>query len=536
MYSSDMRARIRVADILPVACAVGAGLVAVFLSSNYAQHFPLREGPLPFRYPHAAIAAFIATGVFLMVAVVVRSDLFWPLLVGTAVITGGMFVLGFPIFDEWLAGCLTLGAAAAVVRGSVPRRAGNLPQWWVWLFIGLSLYFIAEGVRGLLLYHNLKAVRPILDAVIICSVGALLARYEFPWPPGRRITLLLAASGAAYLALYLLHGAVFHRLVFGYRVLEGIGGAERAYATFPLAVAVPAAILLLRFDRGWRRLLGLLAIVLATEVSLLSGSRAAILATTIFFAAASLRGGWRLAAQLWLSFALAYAVVVVAFHYDPMFLWYRAESMLDGLHLQRGSLNVVVFRGAAGGRKAAVARADTNRHILNEAAVFAFRSDARVFLVGAGAYGYWPSAGRFVRELRAEHGAPVTTVNPASTLGRAPAEPPRPPAWPVFLVETGVVGVLLILVNVFAALWHALVRRSPSVLRFSLHLGPVMMATALLALLGWGYFAELQTKMLLYLMFMPYGVLHAWTSLEHAESSRLKVIEAIRVPETAAVS
>ena len=500
-----------------VLCALGAGLAAIYLSSNFAQDFALREGPLLLGYPPTAIAAFVATGMLLMIAVMVRPELFWPLLVVTATGTGAMFVLGIPIFDEWLAACVTLGAAAAVVRGSISLRPGGLRRWWVWVFIALSVYLVGESVRGLVLYHNPKALRPMLDAVVVLSICVLLARYTFPQPPGWRITTLVAVSGTVYLALYLLHGIVFHSQVYGRSLLEGIGGAERAFAAFPLAVTIPAAILLLRFGRGWQWALALCTLVLAIVVSFLAGSRAGILATIICFAIASLRGGLKLAAQLMI---LAYVIPVLIFHYPPAYPLYKVEALLSGLRIQRGGEEVVLFRGTARGRNVVVPRGDTNRLILNEAAVMAMASDARLFFIGAGAYGYWPRDGRFVSKLKAEYDVPQTIVHYGSTFGHAAAEPPRPPAWPVFVGETGVIGILLILGNAWAALWHTLVRRSPSGVRISLQLTPVMVATALLMLLAWGFFAEVQTKVLLSIALMPYGLVDSWSPLEGSRPDR----------------
>ncbi len=508
-----LRSGVRDLGGLLVLCGIGAGLAAIYLSSSFAHGFALREGPLFFGYPPGAIAAFIATGILLMLAVTLRVDFFVPLLVGTATITGAMFVLGAPILDEWLAACLTLGAAAAAARGSIPLRTDGARRWWVWLFVLMSLYLAGEAVRGLLLYHNPKAARPMLDAMMVFGICVLLARYKFPELSSQGVTTLVTASGAGYLTLYLLHGMVFRGQVYGVSLLEGIGGAERAFATFPLAVTIPAAILLLRFTRGWHWALAWLTLVLAVATSFLAGSRAGMLATIICFAIAGLRGGRTLAAQLIL---VAYVIPVVVFHYPLAYPLYKVEAILTGLRIQRGGEEVVLFRGAAPGRKVVVPRGDTNRLILNEAAVMALASDARLFLVGAGSYGYWPVDGRFVNKLKAQYDVPQTVANYGSTFGHGEAEPPRPPAWPVFVGETGVVGLFLILGNAFAVLWYALVRRSPAGVRLSLQLTPVMAAAALLALLAWGFFAEVQTKILLYIALMPYGLLDSWSTLDGA--------------------
>jgi len=161
---------------------------------------------LPFHYPPLAIGAFVAAGVFLGAAVIANPAFFWPLLAGTVVITGAMFVLGFPIFDEWLTGWLALGGLIAVVKGGVPRRSEDSRRGWLLLFVILCLYLGAEGFRGLVLYHNLKAIRAIVDASIGLTIALLLAKYAFPRITGANVTRLIALSGASYLVLYLVHG------------------------------------------------------------------------------------------------------------------------------------------------------------------------------------------------------------------------------------------------------------------------------------------------------------------------------------------
>ncbi|GEM_PF-4659486 len=527
-----------------VAAAAGVGLLTIFLSSRYAEGFPLRAGPLLVHYPPGALAAFVITGILLMGAVAVQPSLFWPLIVGTAVITGGMFVLGSPIFDEWLAACLVVGAAVGAVWKRMPSRDPAERRAWVWMFVLWLAYLVAEGVRGLATYHNVKATRSILDSVVLLGAVALLARYRFPRPSRVWTTLILTACGAAYVGLYLLHGVVFPDLAYGRLIFEGIGGAGKAFATFPVAVAVPAALLLMQADSRPMRALGWCTVIVVWVLVILSASRSGIFVVT---AGTLILACWRIKQALRLSVALAavYVVLALVFQFWMGYLPAQYAKMLRAFHVipqaavsakRSGTSRPVPAAGPVPapavppastvglplslrkGAAVAVARGDTERQVLLRASVAAIAHKPVSLLFGVGTYGYWPKVGPAVRALRSDlHYRPSVPAN-GSSLAPGRGEPPRPPAWPVFLAETGVVGVLLILGNAAAAIWYAGAQRRRPLGWRSPEPDLGFVVAALLFLLGWGAFAELQSKVLFFLMAMPFGVTDTWGAPAEGES------------------
>src|SRR5437867_10552828 len=266
----------------PQICAGLAGVVGlscVVISTSYAQSFGLRSGPLPFDYPWAAIGTFVATGMLLMLAIMLQPRLFWPLLIVTSTVTGGMFVLGFSIFDEWLAGCIVLGAVPPILRGAVPLRKGGLHSPGVVVFLFFASYMCMQAIVGAIAYGP-KALRFVLLYAVVFLMSLLLAMYQFPLPNPRTVSLLVGSSACVYFALYMLHGLFFLDFLslVVFREMEGIGGAGTAYAAFPIAVAVPAALLMLRNEHGLLRVLAIVTLALAIAVGILAQSRGAVLA------------------------------------------------------------------------------------------------------------------------------------------------------------------------------------------------------------------------------------------------------------------
>jgi O-antigen ligase len=159
----------------------------------------------------------------------------------------------------------------------------------------------------------------------------------------------------------------------------------------------------------------------------------------------------------------------------------------------------------ADGREVIVAKGDTQRQVLNQGAVAAIRDKPLRSLLGAGIYGFWPVAGPYVNEVRRAHGVP-------QDLHRAAGgnEPPRPPALPAFIVEAGIVGMLLFVVNSLWPLGRALsaMKRAGAP-----HGRPLLLFIATVPILAlWAVFVEIQDIVVAYLLLMPYGLLDGWTS------------------------
>lgn len=488
--------------------AVVSGLAAIFFSTEYLSRFPHGEVIFPWQFPAQAVLTFGATGIFLMVYVLQRPERFWHVLIGTAAMTGGIFVLRFPIFDEWLVGSITVGGMAAAMIGGVPRRRDRSHRLWVMGFLALSLYMAIMSVVGAIVWENPKAVRFLLTFVVVFIVGYLLANYDFPRPAPAEITVLLAGIGLAYYLLYIVHGLVFYSSVKT-SILEGIGFASSGYQTAIGIVAVPAAIILICEKRGNRRGLGWTVLIMGLVVTALSDSRGGILAVLGGLLVAPLAFGVKGLLKL-VALGVVVSVIIGTVAFDrPQWGLDIGESLVDAFHIESGSHTYEYF-----GRSVTAAKGDGGRFLYIRAALETILNQNHLFsFTGVGSYGYFPVAGPYFEKVAVEYGINSSTVNYGSSTGDG-AEPPRPPAFGAFIVEEGIIGFILLTGCCIATIASSVFRKSRSN-TVKVLLGPnLMLLTPLFLAIAWTAFGEIQDMILPYLLVMPFGLIHTWGRLE----------------------
>src|SRR5439155_17954362 len=90
------------------------------------------------------------------------------------------------------------------------------------------------------------------------------------------------------------------------------------------------------------------------------------------------------------------------------------------------------------------------------------------------------------------------------------AEPPRPPTWPALIIESGGLGVGLLLTTMLLLVIRGFRRAysKPTMMERGI---PSLVSVTVLLVIAWGYFAEIQDYILVYVMLMPFGILDRWT-------------------------
>jgi len=494
---------------LAVACM--SGIASIFLSTYYLGNFPIFTVVLPWEFPLWAQFPFFATGILLFGTVLLDPSVFWPVLVGTSIFASGPLVLRFSILDEWLVGCLVLGAFAAVVVGSVPRRKPPLHRGWVSLFLGFGTYLFIMSVVGFLAYANPKALRFSALFLVIVILGYLLARYDFPVPQPERITLLVATVGLVYFTLYVVHGVVFYSHVVVTAMWEGMGYAGAAGQTAPGIAAVPAALILIARERGRRKALGWAVLILALLVSCLADTRAGMVIILISMLMVLLAIGFKFFLKIAVVGMVTSVLIGASFLDRP---WMGLEMITDTFAASRieSGVRPVYYYGA--GRIVPVAKGDAGRFLYARGAVEALRQNPYYALTGAGIYGYFPFAGPYYQQVAREYGVPTYDINLAVALGRT-VEPPRPPTLGVLIAETGLIGITLLAVCCMALI-RATVFRTSQLYRLKFLRRPNLPIVAPLVLaVAWSYFASDALDMMqLYVILMPFGLVHAWGRID----------------------
>lgn len=486
--------------------AAAVALVTIFLHTNYLARLAWQQVVLPHEFPVAVILGFVASGVLLGAAVLARPQLFWPVLVATALATGGVRLLRFPIYDEWLLACIASSGVVAVLRHRIPRRVEPRQTGWFLLFFALALHLLVVALAGAWAWSAWKALRFAGIACLLGVLAFLLWRYAFPTPPARKTTLLLAVSGLAYFALYLIHGFAYRGFIYE-ASMEGIGASGAAYAVFPVVVVAPAAFLLMGRGKRAVQALGWITFAVMLVVLALSdarGGQAVVLGMALLLPFAL---GWRPTVKVVAGLAVGVVLTGTFVLGDELWGPHTLESMVRGFRLEEGA-QIGVYRG----EEVAFARGDAERRLLVIAGIESmWNGDPVRAVFGAGQYGYFHVAGDELDALRESKGVPNILINSAASLGEEVVERPRPPAWGAFIVETGLLGLALLGANALLATGSPLVRAARNGL-LTLSRGPgVLIASAVPFALFWGYFGEIQDFLLFYLLLMPMGVVHVWS-------------------------
>lgn len=497
--------------------AIVAGAIAVYSSSAHLAQFPHGTVVLPWQFPVSAIAGFVGCGLLLGLFVFLRPDLYWSTIVSASVLTAGMNVLRFSIFDEWLAAAIAVGGAMACALGRVPARSDRRCKGWTTLFIGLCLYFIMESLIGLWLYGNLKTIRYTITFSAVLLMGWTMIKYDLPRPKARTITLLVGLTGLAYYLLVFLHAMAFPHYVFEVE-LEGIGAAGGSGECVAGVVAMPAALMLIG-DRDWnRQCLGWLLLFAGLILAALADARGGMICVLAAVMVAPLALRRRSSMLVWgvlASSLVAFGSLVVN---NKNWVYDMVDSIVAGANIETGTVETEYY-----GEVVAHAKGDAGRAFYAKGGVETLMTEGpRVALIGTGLYGYFPVAGKHYQDLAQRAGIPTLVINLGSSIGGV-SEPPRPPSLGVLIAETGVVGISLLLACAAFAIVSATLRQtSDRVIRVAFRENLLVASTVGLAIL-WTYFGEAPDTIFFYLLIMPYGLVHAWgrVDIEAAAEGRL---------------
>lgn len=495
--------------------AIALGLTSVASSSAFMAQFPHGTIVLPWSFPPISIVAFIGCGALLGTYVFLRPDRYWSTLVSSTVLTAGVFVLRFPLFDEWLAMALAVAGALACVARRVPVRRSRIRIGWIALFVGLCAYLLLEVFVGLWLYGNLKSLRFVITFGAALLIGWTTARYDFPRPTGREVTLLIALTGLTYYLLVLLHGAVFPQYAWEL-ILEGIGGADVIHESVAGVVAMPAAMILLGDRSGRRKSLGVALILVSLTVTLFADSRAGMLCIMMALVASLFALRARVSAALWTSAVAGAVLVGIVFIGRPAWILDMVGAMIEARNVQSGVIETEYY-----GRIVAHARGDAGRAYYVLGGIETLQSEGpRVTLMGAGLYGYFPVAGKHYEEAARRGGIATFVVNLGSSVGGV-QEPPRPPSLGVLIAETGLIGLFLLGSCAGLAVASALFRRKAGAHGFRISFREnVLVASTVLLALAWTYFGDASETIFFFLLIMPYGIVHTWGQVDQEASPR----------------
>lgn len=430
------------------------------------------------------VLGLLAASAGLMVAL--RPGRFWPLISGAAILGSGVMISGYALFDEVLAAAIVVGGFLPVAIRRMRRRTGPPADPAFTMFLLLLGYMAWEGLRSPLLWEDWRMIRWVLYYMIIGGIAWLNARWRFA-PDARRTAAVITLSGFGYLSLYVAIGVAAERIYDLSRwALQGTSWAGSAYALFPLALIVPASLIVIASRRGLIRWIAVASILMAMIAAVYYDSRIAWLVIVIFLILSPTALGFR--RQIVISAA---ALVVLGLLLTQ---YYKVDLLAHVRSLWESAQAIYAPRPS-----------DLDRSLHLTAAVQAVEADVGLLIVGGGTYAHRGLLAPYVRDLYAEFLPGVAVSDAVRTTG-----------FSGLLVDTGLTGVLLSVgVALFAAREILLrSRRSPG--------GRPILLMSVPLLLLWMMVSDIRDNLLFYLAVMPSGLLAQLSEhrLESAETCR----------------
>lgn len=425
----------------------------------------------------SVVTAIIAIGGLIVIGIVaLRPRTFWLTLVFINVGTLGLVVRGYGLVDEFLTGCVLIGGFLAVSIKAVPltRQPRNkLASFHAVVFSLMIIYVIVESTRGLMLWGDLRLVRWVVYYVMLGIILLTIHWGIFPVPDARKTALTISLSALIYFIAYLGQGVYLEALLGESRfITQGEEWSGSAYAVFPIIVAIPAAIYLLKDKARKWQLLGLALIAMGVLVAYYYDSRISYLVIAAFLVFSPLVLRFRRVAP----FLVVLLGVLGWLYYFGNWNSFvgHAQDLAQGL---TSTVNLWSPR---------ISDIDRYAHIF--AAFDAVGDNLVTWLFGYGVHSHRFVMGPYLNEIYAS--IPGVNINIPNTV--------RTEGFEALLVDTGFVGLFLLAANFLFAAMRLLTQRST--LR-------ILLLLALVMSFLWLFVANIQDVLLFYMIIMPVGPL-----------------------------
>ncbi len=429
---------------------------------------------------------FFLVGLTVALTVARKPHLFWPLLLVVNVFANGPRVRVYIVLDEILTGFIVAGAVLRIMMvkaDGAPDRQIDFRGAVYLLWIG---YMILHAGIGAVALDDLRMIRWVIFYAVL-GVLLLVVYFrgsEFRFPSSRGASLIIQNTAIVYFLVYLAQGMIAEYLLgaHGRFLTQDRYWAGSAYAVFPMLLAVPAAILLMNDQSRWVRLHAWISVGLMMTVAFYYDSRMSWLVMIGLFGVS-----WRCLKIRRMTAAAAVFVIVATLLVErPM---ERIASLFEELFNTSRAL-VVPYK------------TDVGRVLHIQAGVSTAMASWHGFVFGSGYYTHRFLMVPDVKERLKWYLPEQDMVIPGTRDDRDPAITViRTQGFPALLVDTGVVGVGLLVLTAMLAM-H-------SVLRVSTANRASMVAVILMAVL-WLLSNNILDIVLFHLLLIPGGLVEQW--------------------------
>ena len=421
------------------------------------------------------------SGLLVILTIALKPKFFWPLLIIITCGTAGLMIKGYCLIDEFLLYCLLFGAFLAISIGAVPSRKtqpSRSDKLHKLFFFLLITYFIIQSFRGLIIWGDWRITRWILFYLALGLFSLIISKKDFPVPNKKQIALLISLSTLFYFIAYLTHGFIAENIRgLGRFNLQGVEWSGTAYAIFPMIIAVPSALFLIRDKVVKYKLIGWLVLIILLLTGFYYDSRISFLTILAFL----LISPFILKIQRSIIFLLCFLLIFSLFLNSE--IGKRVFRNIGGFYQTMYRSTITVFLGESGQRPS-----DLDRYTAWQGALMTVNTNWSTLFWGYGIHSSHFVMQPYLQKLYTEY-----------LPGVAASENIRTTGITAFLVEIGLIGMFLLIINFILT---ALKIISQTSFEFKI--------TAILILLIsfiWPFISNIQDIVLFYLLIMPSGLL-----------------------------
>lgn len=433
-------------------------------------------------------------GIIFFAVILFRPKHFWSIIIVSAIAAEGIKALkGFTIVDEYFILSVILGGMFVILVKKNHNIQREKIKIWDYLheqtFTLMSIYMAIEGIRGILLWQDLKISRWVVFYIMLWMLMYILSRKYFNIPDRKHFLEIVSKSILIYAVVYLAHG-ILSETFRGLTRWEVSGEwAGPAYAVFSFVFGLPAAILLLRDGLVVNRVISRMAIIATLAVAYYYDSRSLwVLVGLFLFLSIPL---------LKLKNAIPLVFVPVFFLITISFLQ-NTENNLKNLKDISGevmqNISSIASYAIEGSLKSGVNRdvfPDLKRFLNLQAAFETISQNTVTWFFGYGLYSSHfvmiPTVEKFTAEYLYYTSDP-TDITIVRTTGFA-----------ALLVDTGVLGMILFIANFLFIARKIIVQRIGYI--------KIILLAILLVTFLWSFGSNITDAILLYLIIMPSGFL-----------------------------
>ena len=388
----------------------------------------------------------VALGPVVSAIVALRPKLFWHVMIFAAIWGTGPRLEGHGFVDEYLVGCVLVGGFLSFVVRRTPSRpngsgTGLRSSTHRLVYLAFVVYLTFQSIRGAWVLGDVRMVRFLLFFPTLGLISYLMSKGEFALPSGRSICMTISISALIYFSAYLIVGLMaaaregFVSVSFGAKRgrfdLQYYGWSGTTVAVFPAFLAMASAAFCVR-DRSRRaRWLGWTNLILVCLTSFYYESRTLMIAiiaySIVFFPVLGVRR----------SAAACLCFVVIWFSFETWGEGYRA-GFYEG-PLDRAASFLAELTRSTEIRMDRVRSSDMGRRLDVIAAFYAIMDVPTRAIWGSGWYTHRYVFVPYRVEAACRYGGSFRRVTDIM----------RPASFNAFLIDTGLVGILLFGVNFF---------------------------------------------------------------------------------------